>query len=41
MTRCDELEKLREEWKQKSLAVHAAAIKQLLDAQEKDSFSTP
>jgi type I restriction enzyme S subunit len=32
MTRCDELEKLRKEREEKRLAVHAAAIKQLLDA---------
>lgn len=31
MTRCDELEKLRKERAEKRLAVHAAAIKQLLD----------
>lgn len=31
MTRCDELEKLRKEREAKRLAVHAAAIKQLLD----------
>lgn len=32
MTRCDELEKLRNERAEKRLVVHAAAIKQLLDA---------
>ncbi|WP_409524359.1 restriction endonuclease subunit S [Nitrincola sp. MINF-07-Sa-05] len=32
MARCDELEKLRKERDEKRLAVHAAAIKQLLDA---------
>lgn len=32
MARCDELEKLRKEREEKRLAVHAAAIKQLLDA---------
>ncbi|GKT06869.1 restriction endonuclease subunit S [Desulforhabdus sp. TSK] len=32
MARCDALEKLRKEREQKRLAVHAAAIKQLLDA---------
>ncbi|MFZ5760756.1 MAG: restriction endonuclease subunit S [Thermodesulfobacteriota bacterium] len=31
MARCDELEKLRKEREEKRLAVHAAAIKQLLD----------
>ncbi|ABK97989.1 restriction endonuclease subunit S [Pelobacter propionicus] len=32
MARCDELEKLRKEREEKRLAVHAAAIKQLLDS---------
>ncbi len=32
MARCDELEKLRKEREEKRLAVHTAAIKQLLDA---------
>jgi type I restriction enzyme S subunit len=32
MARCDELERLRKEREEKRLAVHAAAIKQLLDA---------
>ncbi len=32
MARCDDLEKLRKEREEKRLAVHAAAIKQLLDA---------
>jgi type I restriction enzyme S subunit len=32
MARCDELEKLRKEREEKRLAIHAAAIKQLLDA---------
>ncbi len=34
MARCDELEKLRKQREEKRLAVHAAAIKQLLDAPE-------
>ena len=34
MARCDALEKLRKEREEKRLAVHAAAIKQLLDAPE-------
>ncbi len=37
MARCDELEKLRAEREQKRLAVHTAALRQLLDAQEQDS----
>jgi type I restriction enzyme, S subunit len=41
MARCDELEKLRAEREQKRLAVHTAVIKQLLDAQEQDSFINP
>jgi type I restriction enzyme S subunit len=39
MARCDELEKLRAEREQKRLAVHAAALKQLLDAQEQDGLT--
>jgi len=39
MARCDELEKLRKEREEKRLAVHAAAIKQLLDA--KPSYPQP
>ncbi len=37
MARCDELEKLRTEREQKRLAIHTAALRQLLDAQEQDS----
>jgi type I restriction enzyme, S subunit len=40
MARCDELEKLRAEREQKRLAVHTAVIKQLLDAEEQDSFTS-
>lgn len=40
MTRCDELERLHAEREQKRLAVHTAVIKQLLDAQEQDSFAS-
>lgn len=39
MARCDELEKLRTEREEKRLAVHAAAIKQLLDTESRDSHS--
>ncbi|MDD2942424.1 MAG: restriction endonuclease subunit S [bacterium] len=49
MARCDELEKLRKEREQKRLAVHAAAIRQLLDpslrafapSREPNSSNTP
>lgn len=37
MAHCDELEKLRTEREQKRLAIHTAALRQLLDAQEQDS----
>jgi type I restriction enzyme, S subunit len=40
MAHCDELEKLRAEREQKRLAVHTAVIKQLLDAEEQDSFTS-
>lgn len=36
MARCDELEKLRVERERKRFAVHSAAIKQLLDAENRD-----
>lgn len=39
MVRCDELEKLRGECEEKRLSVHAAALKELLDAQETKSFT--
>jgi type I restriction enzyme S subunit len=39
MARCDELEKLRDERELKRRSVHAAALKQLLDAQASDSFA--
>ncbi|MHB1292129.1 MAG: restriction endonuclease subunit S [Sulfuricella sp.] len=39
MTRCDELEKLRDEQEQKRRSVHTAALKQLLDAQAGDNFA--
>jgi type I restriction enzyme S subunit len=39
MARCGELEKLRDEREQKRRSVHAAALKQLLDAQASDSFA--
>lgn len=39
MTRCDELEKLRCSQHEKRLAVHTAAIKQLLDANEGGDFA--
>lgn len=39
MARCDELEKLRIEREQKRHSVHTAALKQLLDSQERDSFA--
>ena len=38
MKRCDELEKLRKDREEKRLQVHAAAIKQLLDAPENASW---
>jgi type I restriction enzyme S subunit len=37
MARCDELEKLRAERKQKRLAIHTVALRQLLAVQEQDS----
>ncbi|EKD39432.1 MAG: hypothetical protein ACD_75C00408G0004 [uncultured bacterium] len=37
MARCDELEKLRAEREQKRLAIHTAALRQLLAVQEQDS----
>ncbi len=37
MVRCDELEKLRAEREQKRFAIHTAALRQLLDAQEQGS----
>lgn len=37
MARCDELEKLRAERERKRHAIHATALRQLLDAQEQDS----
>lgn len=39
MARCDELEKLRAVREQKRLAVHTAALKRLLDAPERDTFT--
>ena len=39
MARCDELEKLRAEREQTRRSVHTAALKQLLDAQERASFT--
>lgn len=39
MAGCDELEKLRVQQAQKQREVHAAAVRQLLDAQSSDSFS--
>lgn len=39
MARCDELERLRAEREQKRRSVHAAALKQLLDAQAPDSIA--
>jgi len=39
MARCDELERLRAEREQKRRSVHAAALKQLLDAQAADSIA--
>lgn len=39
MARCDELEKLCAEREQKRRNVHAAALRQLLDAQTSDSFA--
>lgn len=39
MVRCDELERLRAEREQKRRSVHAAALKQLLDAQAADSIA--
>lgn len=39
MARCDELEKLRTEGEEKQLAVHAAAVSQLLDAPEGPAWS--
>ena len=39
MARCDELERLRGEREQKRRSVHAAALKQLLDAQAADSIA--
>ncbi len=39
MARCEELEKLRDEREQKRRSVHAAALKQLLDAQAGDNFA--
>lgn len=39
MARCDELEKLRGEREEKRLAIHSAAMTQLLDAQTSDSFT--
>lgn len=39
MARCDELEKLRGERDQKQREVHAAALRQLVDAQSSDSFA--
>lgn len=38
MSRCDELEKLRVERDQKRIAVHTAAIRKLLDAQDQVTF---
>ncbi|MES2353729.1 MAG: restriction endonuclease subunit S [Pseudomonadota bacterium] len=38
MVRCDELEKLRAEREQRRRSVHIAALKQLLDAQERNTF---
>jgi type I restriction enzyme, S subunit len=40
MARCDALEKLRAEREHKRITVHTAVIKQLLDAQEQDSFTS-
>ncbi len=39
MARCDELEKLRDEYEQKRRNVHTAALNQLLEAQTDDSFT--
>ncbi|MDO9272101.1 MAG: restriction endonuclease subunit S, partial [Rugosibacter sp.] len=39
MARCDELEKIRAEREQKRRSVHAAALKQLLDAQAADRLA--
>lgn len=39
MARCDKLEKLRTEQEQKRLAVHTAAIRQLLDTRNHDNHS--
>jgi len=40
MARCDELEKLRAERKQKRIAIHTAALDRLLTAKESSDFST-
>ncbi len=40
MARCDELEKLRDERDKKRLEVHTSALKQLLDSQEQEGFTS-